>query len=96
MARVFIARLRKKYHFETKISKKLIGVDPEKGSDLYRLSTLLRLIPVEKSDHILFEGIHYYVKSISKNRISLQKESGGKIKNIKFSDFQGKKWIFLD
>ena len=96
MARVFIARLRKKYHFEIKISKKLIGVDSEKGSDLYRLSTLLRLIPVDKNDLILFEGIKYYVKSISKNRISLQIVSGGKIKNIKYSDFQGKKWLFLE
>ncbi len=96
MARVFIARLRKKYHFEIKLSKKLIGVDSEKGSDLYRLSTLLRLVPVVKNDFILFEGIEYHVKSISKNRISLQKDSGGKIKNIKYSDFQGKKWLFLD
>ncbi|QEE14834.1 NMD3-related protein [Promethearchaeum syntrophicum] len=96
MARVLIARLRKKYHFEIKVSKKLIGVDSEKGSDLYRLSTLLRLIPVDKNDLILFEGIKYYVKSISKNRISLQIVSGGKIKNVKYSDFQGKKWLFLE
>lgn len=96
MARVLIARLRKKYHFEIKISKKLIGVDSEKGSDLYRLSTLLRLIPVDKNDLILFEGIKYYVRSISKNRISLQIVSGGKIKNIKYSEFQGKKWLFLE
>ncbi len=96
MARALIARLRKKYHFEIKLSKKLIGVDSEKGSDLYRQSTLLRLIPVEKNDNILFEGIKYHVKSISKNRISLQKESGGKIKNIKYSEFQGKKWLFIE
>ncbi len=96
MARVLIARLRKKYHFEIKVSKKLIGVDQEKGSDLYRLSTLLRLIPVEKNDSILFEGIKYSVKSISKNRISLQNVNGGKIKNIKYSEFHEKKWIFLE
>ncbi|MHA1719646.1 MAG: NMD3-related protein [Promethearchaeota archaeon] len=96
MARVLIAKLRMKYRFELKISKKLIGVDPEKGSDLYRQSTLLRLIPVEKKDRILFEGIRYSVKNISKNRIILQNINGGKIKQIKFSEFQSKKWQFLE
>ncbi|UYP46374.1 hypothetical protein NEF87_002659 [Candidatus Lokiarchaeum ossiferum] len=96
MARVLIAKLRGKYHFEIKISKKLIGVDQEKGSDLYRLTTLLRLLPVVPKDRIKIEQMDYIVKKITRNKVVLQTEDGGKVTQVNYDIFQKKKWTLID
>ena len=96
MARVLIAKLRTRYHFEIKISKKLIGVDQEKGSDLYRLTTLLRLLPVVPKDRIEIENIRYIVKNITRNKVVLKNEESGKISQGNYQIFQKKKWNLIE
>lgn len=96
MARVLISKLRGRYHFEIKISKKLIGVEQETGSDLYRLTTLLRLLPVVPKDRIKIEKIIYTVKKITRNKVVLQNENGGKISQVNYNVFQKKKWVLID
>jgi nonsense-mediated mRNA decay protein 3 len=94
MAKVLIAKLRAKYRFEIKHSKKLMGVDGETGADLYRHSTLLRLVPVQRGDRIKIDNIAYEVKNTTKNRIVLHTIKGGKVKQVNFGLFQKKKWSF--
>ncbi|MHA1777634.1 MAG: NMD3-related protein [Promethearchaeota archaeon] len=96
MARTLIHQLRTKYPFEVKYSKRLMGIDHETGTRLYRQSTLLRLIPVHKKDHILFDGKDYQVKNITHNKVILIELSGKKVKQLNFDQFQKKKWHFLE
>ena len=96
MAKVLTSKLRSKYHFEIKNSKKLMGVNSETGADLYRHSTLLRLIPIERSDNVQIDNIEYYVKKITHNKIVLQNIETGKITQANFDVFQKKKWKSLN
>jgi len=95
MARALIARLKAKFHFEIKHSKRLMGVEQTTGGDLYRQSTLLRLVPVQKDDQILLEGKLFTVKNITKNKIVLQSPQESKKVQVNFDVFQKKKWSFF-
>ncbi len=96
MGRVLVSKLRARYPFEIKKSKKLIGVDQEKGSDLYRLTTLLRLLPVVAKDRIEIEKIIYTVKKITRNKVVLQNVESDKISQVNYDIFQKKKWHLIE
>ncbi|MHA1584132.1 MAG: NMD3-related protein, partial [Promethearchaeota archaeon] len=96
MARVLVSNLRSKYKFEYKVSKKLIGVTQETGGDLYRLSSLLRLVPVQRKDLIRLDGEDYIVKNITKKKVVLQDRKTNKIQQVNFDIFQKKKWNFIE
>ncbi len=96
MARVIISKIRTRYHFEIKFSKKLIGVEQETGSDLYRLSTLLRLLPIEPKKKFLLEGIPYIVNNITKNKITIKNIDTNKISQVNYNIFQKKRWKLID
>lgn len=96
MARVIISRLRELYPFEIKHSKRLMGIDPENGSRLYRHSTLLRLVPVLRDDRITLDGVSYRVHNLTKKKVILQEIQNEKMHHVNFDIFQKKKWFFFD
>lgn len=96
MTRALVHRLRSKFPFEIKFSKRLMGIDHETGTRLYRQSTLLRLIPVRKNDLLLFDGYKYQVKNITHNKVILTSLPGKKVKQLNFDQFQKKKWNFIE
>lgn len=96
MTRALVHQLRAKFPFEVKYSKRLMGIDHETGTRLYRHSTLLRLVPVQKNDNLEFEGKNYRVKNITHNKVILMDISSKKVKQLNFNQFQKKKWHFLE
>jgi 60S ribosomal export protein NMD3 len=94
MAKILVSKLQGRYYFEMKSSNRLIGRDSETSADLYRRSTLLRLLPVEKGDSILWEDEPMVINKIIHNRVLLQNVLSGEVKTIKFGDFQRKRWFF--
>ncbi|MHA1671562.1 MAG: NMD3-related protein [Promethearchaeota archaeon] len=80
-----ISYLKSKYYFEQKRTKKLVGRDTQKGRNLYRLKTLIRLLPFEKNDLIMINNDIYNVESISKNKVILRDQLDNKVvKNFSY------------
>ena len=50
------------YHFLLKRTKKLVGRDSQKGRNLYRLKSLVKFLPINKNDIILFENKNFNFK----------------------------------
>ena len=94
MARTLESKLRARFPFEVKRSKRLMGIDLEKGSRLYRHSILLRLVPVERGDRIILDGLEFLIKNITKKKIILQNIHTDKIQQENFDVFQKKKWHY--
>jgi 60S ribosomal export protein NMD3 len=94
--RTLVSRLREKYHFQIKQSKKLMGKNNETGADLYRQKILLKLIPVVKNDKIILDNNKYYVKNITRNKVVLKNIETQKISQLNFSVFEKKKWKFIN
>ncbi|MHA1724154.1 MAG: NMD3-related protein [Promethearchaeota archaeon] len=82
-----ISFLKNQYHFLLKRSKKLVGRDIQKGKNLYRLTSLLKFLPIQKGDMIIIDRTdEYVVTNISKKIIVLKNKTGKKlVKN--FEDF---------
>ncbi|MFX1238543.1 MAG: NMD3-related protein [Promethearchaeota archaeon] len=87
--------LRNNYHFILKRTKKLVGRDSQKGKNIYRQKALIKILPVQRNDHIHIDGREYSIESISKNKVILRSKNGEKIlkefsfffnKNINLSD----------
>ncbi|MHA1612057.1 MAG: NMD3-related protein [Promethearchaeota archaeon] len=96
MSRALMNNLKTKFPLEIKHSQKLVGINQENGTKLYRQSTLMRLVPVKKGDKIIFDGLPYTVKHYTHNKVVLIKIPDEKIKHINFEMFQRKKWKFLE
>ena len=96
MSRALMNNLKIKFPIEIKHSRKLVGLNQEDGSKLYRQSTLLRLVPVHPGDTIIFDGFTYTVKYLTHNKIVLIKIPENKIKQVNFEMFQKKKWKFAE
>ena len=96
MLKLLSNRLRARYNFLMKLTKKLIGVNPENGGELYRHYALLKLVPVEKNDLVEIDGQKYWVKKVAKNKIGLQEFGNTKNHQVNFSIFEKKKWQLLD
>lgn len=96
MGRALMNKLRSRFPFEIKHSRRLMGLDSENGQKMYRQSTLLRLVPVERGDKILFDGQRYHVKNITHHKVILEKLPDKKVKQINFDQFQKKKWVFVE
>lgn len=80
-----ISFLNSKYHFMLKRSKKLVGRDNQKGKNIYRLKTLIKLLPINKGDMLLInERKKYLIETILKNKVILKDMKGEKISK----DFQ--------
>ena len=88
--------LKKRYNFDFKISKKLMGVDSENGSDLYRFNVSLKLIPVEKNDIFSMDQMQYKVEKVIDNKILARNLTKDNIEQINFENFSKKKWRFLE
>ena len=95
MSRILEKELRLNYPFEVKHSSKLMGINGENGTRLYRHSVLLRLIPLKKGDIISLGGIKFTVFNLTKKKIKLQRYGSVKIQQENFSILQKKKWFFL-
>ncbi|MHA1804274.1 MAG: NMD3-related protein, partial [Promethearchaeota archaeon] len=82
-----ISFLKNQYHFLLKRSKKLVGRDIQKGKNLYRLTSLLKFLPIQKGDIVIIDRTdEYVVVNISKKIIVLRNKAGMKlVKN--FEDF---------
>ncbi len=81
-----ISFLRGKYHFLLKRSKKLAGRDNQRGKSLYRLTALIKFLPMGKNDIILIDkDKKFFIKKIFKNKVVLITEQGTKlIKNYSY------------
>jgi NMD protein affecting ribosome stability and mRNA decay len=84
--------LRSRYHFQIKLSKTLIGVDSSTGSQLFRHSILLKLVPVQKGEYLQLENKIYFVKNFMKNKIILQDAVSSKNVHLPFSIFEKNKY----
>jgi len=74
-----ISFLKKKYHFLIIRTKKLVGRDHQRGKNIYRLKTLIKLLHVKKGDLIIIKNKKYSIESITKNKIILKEENGAKL-----------------
>jgi len=80
-----VSYLKSKYYFELKRTKKLVGRDTQKGRNLYRLKTLIRLLPFKKNDTIMIDDDIFHVESISRNKVILRDRLDNKlIKNFTY------------
>jgi NMD protein affecting ribosome stability and mRNA decay len=70
--------LRSKYHFLYKRSKKLVGRDNQRGKNLYRFKSLIKILPVRINDELLIEGQHFRVENIMKNKVIIRNENNTK------------------
>jgi nonsense-mediated mRNA decay protein 3 len=73
VAKALAKELSDAYHAETKESSKLIG-KTEGGSDMYRMTYLVRMPEYHINDVVIFEDVPYKLSSVSK--------SGGKLTNL--------------
>ncbi|MFX1337591.1 MAG: NMD3-related protein [Promethearchaeota archaeon] len=74
-----IKYLRANYHFILKRTKKLVGRDSQKGRNLYRLKSLIKILPLHKNDTVFIEEKKFYVDSISKSKVILRNPDGDKL-----------------
>ncbi len=80
-----VSYLKSKYYFELKRTKKLVGRDTQKGRNLYRLKTLIRLLPFKKNDTITINDDIFHIESISRNKVILRDKLDNKlIKNFTY------------
>ncbi len=93
MARVLISQLRALYPFEIKYSKRLMGINHENGTRLYRQSTLLRLVPVSKGEEFTLEGVEYRVHNLTRKKVILEDIHSHKLQHVNFDIFQKKSWF---
>ncbi len=96
MSRALMNGMKTKFPIEIKHSRKLVGINQENGTKLYRQSTLLRLVPVHAGDTIIFDGLTYSVKHLTHNKVVLIKHPENKVKHVNFEMFQKKKWKFAE
>ncbi|MFX1488011.1 MAG: RIO1 family regulatory kinase/ATPase [Promethearchaeota archaeon] len=71
--------LQTKYHFLLKRTKKLVGRDTQKGKNLYRLKSLIKLLPVSPNDVILINNEEYIIESITKSKVILRSSNNTKL-----------------
>lgn len=89
-----VSYLKSEYHFILKRSKKLVGRDIQKGRNLYRLKTLIKLLPIKKNDIILINKQNLVVENITKNKVILRREDSTKITKD-FSYFFNEKFSII-
>ncbi|MFX0008514.1 MAG: NMD3-related protein, partial [Candidatus Hermodarchaeota archaeon] len=70
--------LRSKYHFLFKRTKKLVGRDNQRGKNLYRFKSLIKLLPVNINDELSIEGHLFRVENIMKNKVIIRDENNTK------------------
>ncbi|MHA1457329.1 MAG: NMD3-related protein, partial [Promethearchaeota archaeon] len=85
-----VSYLKSKYNFELKRTKKLVGRDTQKGRNLYRLKTLIRVLPFKKNDTIMINDDVFHIESISRNIVILRDQLDKKLKK-KFTYFFNEK-----
>jgi NMD protein affecting ribosome stability and mRNA decay len=73
-----VSYLKSKYYFELKRTKKLVGRDAQKGRNLYRLKTLIRLLPFKKNDKIMINDELFHVESISRKHVIIRDQLDNK------------------
>ncbi len=88
--------LRSKHHFEMKVSKKLMGVDSEDGSKLYRYFTSLKLIPIQVGDIIVLENDLLAIDKITDKKIIVRDQETDQLHQVNFNVFEKKKWRFYE
>jgi nonsense-mediated mRNA decay protein 3 len=77
--------LKSNYHFLLKRTKKLVGRDKQKGKNVYRLKTLIKLLPITINDVIEIDEQEFIVISITKNKVILKNQYNNKlIKNYSY------------
>jgi len=74
-----ISHLRDQYDFYIKRSKKLVGRDIQRGKNIYRLKAVIKFLPVDKNDIIIFNNERYIVENILKNKVIMKSEKNHKI-----------------
>ncbi len=75
-----ISYLKGQHNFLLKRTKKLVGRDSKQGKNIYRLTSLVKFLPVSKGDRVISEnGEEYLVTDITKKRILLKNTSGAKL-----------------
>lgn len=74
-----VSHLKNNYNFLMKKTKKLVSRDNQRGKNVYRLTTLLRFLPLKKGNKIKIEkNEEYTVRNITKKKIILLNKSGAK------------------
>jgi len=73
-----VSYLKSKYYFELKRTKKLVGRDAQKGRNLYRLKTLIRLLPFKKNDKIMINDELFHIESISRKHVIIRDQLDNK------------------
>jgi len=80
-----IRLLKPDYNFLIKTSKKLISRDIHRGKNIFRIKTLIKFLPIVKTDEVLIQNNRFKVDKIGKNKVYLLGTRGNKIiKNYQF------------
>ena len=84
------------YEFQLKRSKKVMGVNQENGSTLYRHYIMLRLIPFQRNDRVLIDSVEYIVRGIHSNTINFEEIKSKNIIRYTLQHIEKKKWRIID
>jgi len=79
LMKYILKALKARYQFLLKRTKKLVGRDSQKGRNIYRLKSLIKLLPIKNSDVIRINNQKYIVENITKNKIILRDENNSKL-----------------
>jgi nonsense-mediated mRNA decay protein 3 len=74
-----ISYLKSRFHFLLKRSKKLVGRDHQRGKGIYRLKTLIKFLPINKTDIIEIDNQKFIVEQILKNKVIMKNENNEKL-----------------
>jgi len=74
-----ISYLKNNHHFLLKRTKKLVGRDTQRGKNIYRLKSLIKILPFTRENKIIINNVKYNIETILKNKVVLRSETGTKL-----------------